>query len=274
MNKGWFVLFALAGLVSGCGSAEEDPSTATPGGALIEQDALVETMVREVCGALGSCCKASNFLADSAKCETDIREDLGASMSAQSGMPNRRYSAKNATDCVNARKARIASCQGSTPEAEHASCSGIFEGTIPEGSPCALETDDCAPGLYCSNKDGKVCVKLHEPTPLGGDCDPPGMGSLRQPSCAEGLTCGQNTHQCEELPEEGKTCTGFCKSGSYCDGATSVCKRAAAQGEACNQGSPSPAPCADTLKCNAQSNTCEPPSARAISKTQCENFSL
>ena len=152
-------------------------------------------------------------------------------------------------------------------------CDGLVTGTIAVGSPCSVQ-GECVNDGVCQRTDPActqqccpgTCVARPAPVPVGGDC----TTLQANQSCVTGSFCYAATSGgplvCT-VPStvEGSACASFygCAAPLFCDRAgttgTGTCRRAAASGASCDDGTISYPVCDDLRDtCDQTTGTCVP----------------
>lgn len=167
-----------------------------------------------------------------AQCQDEVEKDVKAG--------KKTFDSGRAGECLSALGKIVSDCS-LTADAFPEACDTFLVGAVAASGGCT-GTDECLPGLYCSNQ---VC--LAEPTE-----------SQPCPSshCASGLFC-DSSHVCQRLRDAGASCSDgpACKSGLYCDSKDLTCQTPHGAGFAC-QGQASA--CQDSLYCSTAANSCRP----------------
>ncbi|MCE9571530.1 MAG: hypothetical protein K8W52_00090 [Deltaproteobacteria bacterium] len=95
-----------------------------------------------------------------------------------------------------------------------------------KGEACIVTTDGgtCGTtGVFCNQTTMKCEGYLFS----GATCDP------AADACAGYLICDETTMKCGDYPSVGEACTFSCKTGAFCDTATSMCVATKADGTTC-----------------------------------------
>ncbi len=174
--------------------------------------------IAAICELGSTCCSASSFDRDLARCTSFFDQIMGLSGELEGvtpafvAGPNVTVDDEAAAVCLSGIKAL--GCNDITAASYRATvqaCFSVYAGRLGAGSPC-LAAVECAPGHFC--EEG-VCAPLRA---QGDACIRNDECSYRGAS-ANGRTCNVNTGMCDIVRPDGQPCSvGFeCASG-LCDG--------------------------------------------------------
>ena len=254
-------------VVGGSGSAAGSASQSAPQ----NEAELVTQATSAVCDNIASCCSTAGFPFQTARCQTGLAADIGATYALYAS-PDINFDTASALNCVTQIAAQARQCTFDGPAAIDA-CNQIFTPTLAAGASCKNSTE-CAPkgGAYCDTTLASPVCKLATTTadpfagvahgksgdPCFGSCkaDQGCGGLLQRPGdlvcwANDGFYCSAD-RLC--VPTEGASgsCTlqEDCSVGLFCS--AKVCVAQTASGPCTPGGSE----CSSTSYCDAVSSHC------------------
>ena len=274
--------------LASCGPG--DTQSAAP----IPRAELPDQLAAAYCDGLGSCCQASGFALDDARCQATLKAQVAGNLPTT---PTVGYDQNAAGNCVAALRTQLGRCGDIEDDQALEACNRMFVGTLPEGAACTQSEECAAPpdgraSCYRSADDGAGVCQVYRVMAHGavgqactttctvqgtGECYgsttvTSGSGGAANATASvacytnDGLYCASGT--CQKMEPVGGPCQSYattaCVATAYCDTQAGLCQAKLAVGADCSSADS----CVDGAYC-ATSGRCE---AQKADNLPCQSY--